>query len=183
MNKLLKNLNLIFLPVAAALGVAVCAPVQAEAPVVVIEPIAPKTTAQKQKVFDYLLDEQGINTIKMGETRTIIIPSDQLFVAGSANFNAQYASNLKIIAQLINSYDTETVSINAFSDQAGDISRALTEKQAQKVLINLKKNGIDTRLIYSKGYGNSYPIAIAGNTQLNRRIEIKFQFYPEKKVY
>lgn len=183
MNKLLKNINLVLIPVAVGLcGLASASVYAAEAPII-LEPVAPKTAAEKQKVYDYLLDEQGISSIKVGETRTIIIPSDQLFIAGSANFNAKYASNLKIITQLINSYDTTSVAISAFGNQAGDISKALTEKQAQKVLGYLKKNGVDTRLIYGKGYGNSYPVAITGNTQLNQRIEIKFQFYPEEKVY
>jgi outer membrane protein OmpA-like peptidoglycan-associated protein len=145
--------------------------------------IAPATDAEKLKLYNYLLSEQGIDVVNVGETRTIIISSERLFSPDSANLNADYARHLKIIAQLINKYDTTSVSVSGYSEKSGEVARALTEKQAQTVMEYLKKEGVDTRLFYAKGYGNSYPVAVsAKNIHLNNRIEIKFQFHKEGQV-
>ena len=140
MIKYLKNINLLVVLAAVALSVTACSSVTEETPVITIKPVVPHSNVQKQKLYSYLLDEQGINIIKAGETRTIVIATDPLFTAGSANFKAPYANNLKIVAQLINSYDTTSVAINAYTDQPGDTARALTEKQAQKILAIVEKN-------------------------------------------
>lgn len=184
MVKQLKNISLVVLGGVMALGLMGCAPSSEPGSKAAMQVLAPQNNAQRQKLYDYLLNEQGIDVIKVGETRTIVIASDPLFTAKSANFNSQYANNLRIVAQLINSYDVTSVAVTAYTDQAGDAARALTEKQAQKVLVYLQKHGVDTRLIYAKGYGNLYPVSIDGqNTHFNRRIEIKFQFHKEDRVY
>lgn len=175
----LKNISLLIITGILAWGLMGCAPVN-DGSTVAVQAAAPQSNAQKQKLYTYLLAERNIDVIKVGETRTIVIASDELFTAQSANFNSPYVDNLKVIAQLINSYDTTNVAVTAYTDQPGDTARALTEKQAQKVLVYLKKHGVDTRLIYAKGYGNLYPVSIESqNAHFNRRIEIKFQFHKE----
>lgn len=173
----LKNITLLIIAGVVALGLNACATDNAFSSMK-LQPTAPKDNAQKQKLYRYLLAEKGIDIMSIGETRTIVIATDPLFIGNSANLNNQYAYNLKIVARLINSYDTTSVAVTAYTDKSGDVSRALTEKQAQKIVVYLKKNGVDTRLIYAKGYGNLYPVSIGKNTALNRRIEIKFQFHP-----
>lgn len=143
--------------------------------------VAPNTDAEKLTLYQYLLKEQGVDIVNVGETRTIVIDSGRLFISDSANLNADYARYLKIVAQLINKYDTTSISVSAYSSQSGDVARALTEKQAQQVMAFLKKEGVETRLLYAKGYGNLYPVAMTGgkNSRQNNRIEIKFQFHKE----
>jgi len=146
-----------------------------------IQVLPPQGAVQKLKVYKYLLNEQGIDIIEEGETRTVVIPSDPLFVDHSANFKNEYVDNLKIVAELLKNYDVTQIAITAYTSQAGESARALTDKQAQKVMKYLQKRGVDTRLIYAQGYGNSYPVAVGANNQnFNRRIEIKFQFYPNQ---
>lgn len=181
MSNYLKNIVLLAITAIAGVSLAACTDSfdQEQKQAVVQQITVPKDNAQKQKLYDYLLGEQGIDIIKIGETRTIVIASDSLFVPGSANFNPGYAQFLKIVGRLINSYDTTSVSIFAYTDKEGDAARALTERQAQKVFSSLEKTGINTRLIYAKGYGNSNPVSIK-NHSVNRRVEIKFQFHPQK---
>jgi outer membrane protein OmpA-like peptidoglycan-associated protein len=175
----LKNIRLLIIAGLAAVSLTACVAVQEEPnPLLALADVAPKTDAEKQKLYDYLLAERGIEVIKVGETRTIVIASDQLFTADSINFNETYAAYLRIVAQLIKSYDTTNIAVNAYTDKGGDVERALTEKQAQKVMVFLQKHGVDTRLIYAKGYGNLYPVTIdAQNSHFNRRVEIKYQFH------
>lgn len=182
MNKYLKILILSLTPIAltSLAGCGLDAPQPGD---LIVKPVAPRTAVQKQKLYGYLLGEQGISVLQVGETRTIVISSDHLFTVESANFNAEYVKYLNIIAQLINSYDITSIEISAYGSAAGVAEQALTEKQAQKVLRYLEERGVNTRLIYAKGYGNLNPVAIDHASQFNRRVEIKFQFNPEQKVY
>ena len=85
------------------------------------------------------------------------------------------------MAQLINTEDATSVAVTAYTDHSGDVARALTEKQAQKILNYLQKSGVDTRLIYAKGYGNLYPVTLdKAKGYFNRRIEIKFQIHQDQ---
>jgi outer membrane protein OmpA-like peptidoglycan-associated protein len=183
MNKYLKNMYFIFSAGILLTGVAACAPLPDEEKPV-LQATVPQTNAQKQKVYTYLLKEQGIRMIEIGETRNIVIDSRRLFVADSANFDESYAGNLRVIAQLLNTYDTTHISVNVYTDQSGEVGQALTEKQAQKILELLQKYGAETRLFYAKGYGNLYPVVLdKKNSTANRRIEIKFQFEQPERVY
>ena len=182
MNKYLKILILSLMP-AAMFSLAGCGLDAPQPGDIIVKAAAPATTDQKQKLYSYLLGEQGISVLQVGETRTIVISSDYLFTPKSANFNPDYVKFLKIVGQLINSYDTTSIQITAYTSAPGAAEQALTEKQAQKVLNYLEKSGVNTRLIYAKGYGNLNPVAINSDSQFNRRVEIKFQFNPERKVY
>lgn len=182
MNKILKILILSLAPV-ALLSLAGCGLDAPQPGDLIVKPAAPKSSAQKQKLYGYLLGEQGISVLQVGETNTIVISSDYLFTAGSANFNQDYVKYLQIVGQLISSYDTTSIAVTAYNSTPGAAAQALTEKQAQKVLHYLEKSGVSTRLIYAKGYGNANPVAISRDSQFNRRVEIKFQFNPEEKVY
>jgi outer membrane protein OmpA-like peptidoglycan-associated protein len=182
-NQFLKKCHILLMGVLAVATLAACSSDYEYEPPAHPPIIAPTTDAEKLKLYNYLLSEQGIDAVNVGETRTIVISSERLFVPGSANFNAGYARYLKIIAQLINKYDTTSVSVSAYGEQSGEVASALTERQAQKVMEYLKKAGVDTRLLYAKGYGNSYPVAMtAEKSHLNNRIEIKFQFHKEGQV-
>lgn len=172
----LKNISFGILASIGFLALNACTP---EQPPMILAAV-PQTAEQKLALYNYLLNERGIDVVKIGETRTIVISSDYLFEPNSANVNENYLKNLKIVAQLINSYDTTSVAITAYTNVPGDVARALTDKQAQEVLYFMKKNGVDTRLIYAKGYGNLYPVSQEQkDSHFNRRVEIKFQFHPQ----
>ena len=184
MNHFLKQLSVFSCIGVFALGLSGCAsapPADKAAPLV---PIAPKTKDEKLSIYNYLLNDRGVSILEVGETRTIVMSSDVLFTPHSANISDQYLVTLKLIARLINLYDTTSVSVNAYTNVPGDTARALTEKQAQEVVYYLTQQGVDTRLLYAKGYGNAYPVNLKKEAaHFNKRIEIKFQFHPEKKVY
>ncbi|MBS0351755.1 MAG: hypothetical protein JSR33_11340, partial [Proteobacteria bacterium] len=128
MSKFLKNINLLILAVAAVAGLATfgCVYAQDANDVSVLKPIAPKTKEQKLKVYNYLLSEQGVDVVDLGDSHTIIIPSDSLFTAGSANFKSQYLRNLKIAARLINVYSPIQIAVNAYTSGSGEAKKALT---------------------------------------------------------
>jgi len=55
----------------------------------------PHGNVEKQRLYHYLLNEQGIDIVKIGETQTIVIPSDQLFQTSSANLNKKLYQDFK----------------------------------------------------------------------------------------
>lgn len=137
---------------------------------------------EKINVYQYLLNEQGVSIISMGETKTIIIASDVLFQPHSANLSPSYRKNLSIITKFINQYDTVSVSVKAYTNKSDPVALALTEKQAQNVLRFLDNHGLNTRLVYAQGEGNHSPVS-RNNHYFNRRVEIKFQFYPAERLF
>jgi outer membrane protein OmpA-like peptidoglycan-associated protein len=184
MFKLLKNIKLLILAV-AALAFTASGCIYAQEAGETLKPIVPKTKDQKIKVYNYLLSEQGVDQVHLGDNHTIVISSDRLFTTGSANFNSQYLRNLKIIAQVINLYNPMQIAVNAYTSGPGVVEKALTEKQAQKVMTYLQQQGVSARLFFAKGFGDAYPVAINNrNSSFNRRIEIQVQSEPEQqKVY
>lgn len=129
------------------------------------------------------LIQQGVKVIQVGETFTIVLPSDLVFNRGSANINPCYLSVLKAVSHLIFCYEKTTVRIAAYTDCSCPpaCSTLLTQAQANAVAKNLWCNGIDARLLFAVGYGPRFPIAsnnISCVNALNRRIEICFRSIP-----
>jgi len=50
-----------------------------------------------------------------------------------------------------------SVTVNAYTNQPGEIAKALKEKQAQAIVNFISEYGADTRLLVAKGYGNYIP--------------------------
>lgn len=148
-------------------------------------PQGPNST-NRQTLIQWLEGQDvAVNTI--GQTVTIILPSDELFNPNSANINARYRPVLPTVAALLKTYILVAVQVTAYSDltQPLDI-QALTTKQAEVVANILWDNGIDTRLISAVGGGNSQPVVNGGsNSQrsANRRVEISFRYYPRVSYY
>ncbi len=175
----LKKFSLLILGGFMLFGIAACS---ADSSTISIP--VPQTKDEKLVLYNYLLKEKGVDIIRLGETRTVVIASDYLFVNGSTNFDEEYKKNLDLVARLINSYDTTSIAVTVYTDQSGEVAQALTEKQAQIIVRYLWKQGVDTRLIYAKGYGNLFPVTQKANQiHYNRRVEIKFQFHPASRNF
>lgn len=139
------------------------------------------------------LQRHGVSVIATGETVRMVLPSDALFVDGSANIQQAYANRiLPKIGRYIKTFDTENITITAYSDSTAthgvlaQRKRALTDRQAQVVASQLWSSGLDTRLLMAKGYGADHAIAWNGTLEGrkdNRRVEINFNFYPKYEVY
>ena len=96
---------------------------------------------------------------------------------------------MQTIADLLNTFKTVAIKINAYSDNQGDptILQALTTQQAEIIENELyAQDNVDTRLMIANGYGSSYPIApnnSATGRALNRRVVIEFRFIPDYIPY
>lgn len=126
------------------------------------------------------LDQTPI--INVGQTITLVVPSNQLFLPKTGNMLQQARSTLYAVACVLKYYKKVVVKINGYTNyySSGKYNRALSRLQAGKVAEYLWQHGIDTRLISAAGMGAADPIAsdaTASGREQNRRIEIEFQYY------
>ncbi len=133
-----------------------------------------------------VLKANDVHVVKVGETVQIIIPSDRVFNTASANLESNSRSVLYQIASLVKSYKTTRIKVAGYTDSTvgNSISQdkagiALTSAQAQAVSSYLWSQGVDTRYVYSVGYGGSDPVASNDSPKGqydNRRVVISFQY-------
>ncbi len=146
------------------------------------------TNTVAQKLYTGYLKSQGVKIIHLGETVTLVYPSDQLFHYDSANMASSYKKIMQASADLLKTYSTVTVNVAAYSDdiQSGKRKHALTTRQSQVISSYLWSQGINTRMLVAKGYGHKSPIAVnwtGAGRSMNRRVVISFRYYPPYKSY
>jgi flagellar motor protein MotB len=140
------------------------------------------TIVERNRRIAYLT-EHGVKIIQVGETFTIVLPSDHIFYPCSANINPCFIPVLKAVSDLIFCYEKICVKIAAYTDPTASPLRdcVFTQAQAQAIAKVLWCHGIDTRLLTAVGYGSDYPIASNGTSigrMQNRRVEICFRYIP-----
>ena len=118
----------------------------------------------------------SIPIIQIGQTMTIVIASDRLFVSHSANFQEKAKPMLNAVACLIASYNKVAVRVKGYTDNSSPsiYNHALSAQQAAQVADYLWDYGIDVRIISADGLGNVHPLTL-NNPAMNRRIEIEFR--------
>lgn len=146
------------------------------------------TPHEKQAKYLSALRQEGVQVIQLGETLRLVMQSDEVFAPNSANIVPAYRQVLTDVAGLMATYDITSVKIAAHSDKRSPekYQTALTTQQAQSVSKFLWSKGVAARLMYAKGYEGSQPVdssASASARNNNRRVEVSFQYYPEKTAY
>lgn len=154
---------------------------------------AKPTVAEQRAAYLCQLKKADVQTIKLGETYRFVLSSDRLFNGGtSSNIQTAYQPTLTTIAKFIQTYKTVAVKVAAYSDNVtrGQAPKgrklALTNRQAELVAAYLWDAGINTRLLYTHGYGQHDAIASNASSKgrsLNRRVEISFRFYASQRTY
>jgi outer membrane protein OmpA-like peptidoglycan-associated protein len=147
----------------------------------------------KKSTLILKLKQQGIQVVEVGETVSIILPSDPIFQSGSANLGGGCSYGLNVVADFLSLYSKTFVEVAGYTDNgghadcAGDRNNAesiqkahlLTAQQAAAVAHYLWSRGIDSRMLNTVGYGFAHPISNDhspnGSAKI-RRIEINFQY-------
>lgn len=137
--------------------------------------ICPPTRAQDFKT----LKKAGVEIIKTCETYTVVIPSDLVFYPNSPNFRPDADKILEPLSRFLRCYETTMMRVGAFTASGCEArNKAMTEKQAQRIVAYLTEKCVDARILYAVGYGSCYPIGdntLPSHRTWNRRIEIKFR--------
>ena len=127
-----------------------------------------------------LLENRGINVMVLGDNVRLSIPSARLFNPYTATVSSSAYSTLQVVAQYINSATTTLITVSAYTDDYAPprVSLSLSENQAKNVAKLLSAYGVNTRLLYAKGYGGVDLIDESGASwgeSDNDRIEITFE--------
>ena len=150
---------------------------------IVLCPIPKVCTPAANRQIMCVLRHQAVQVNRVGEDMQLIIASDRLFLPNSANFNPEYVPVLKAVGILLQCYNKMDVRIEGYTDCCGceDRNKMLSLTQANVVAKYLWEHGSDSRVLYTKGFGDLNPIANSDNyygRARNRRIEIIFRDYP-----
>lgn len=156
---------------------------QVETVNIVLSPNPKVCTPAANRQIMCALRHQAVQVNRVGEDMQLIIASDRLFQPNSANFNGDYVPVLKAVGLLLQCYNKEDVRIEGYTDCCGCEQRnqRLSLTQADKVAKYLWGHGSDSRLLYTKGFGQLNPIANSDTyygRARNRRIEIIFRDHP-----
>lgn len=141
---------------------------------------------QASLIINQLRMDPAVHFIQVGETIQIIVASDAIFNPCSANLKA-WTPALNAIAGLMRQLETTSAEVAAFANAAPcspmNINQALSDRQAQVVGEYLWSKGLDTRILYPKGYGATQPLSANRQAWVNRRIEIRFQYVNDKDLW
>jgi|GEM_PF-1801518 len=131
------------------------------------------------------LAQYGVHVVKVGQVVRVFIPTDTLFVAGSANLRPGQGILLATIARYIGTYKTIYVKVAAYTDDylPAPIRLALSDKRAEVVGNRIWVNGIDSRIVTALGKAARNPVdsnAYKSGRRHNRRVEITFKYFADR---
>ncbi|KTD27522.1 OmpA family protein [Legionella israelensis] len=125
------------------------------------------------------LQNQDIQFVQYGDTKTLIVPTDKYFRFNSAQINDICYPGLFNIVKLIKLYPKSTIYIAGFTDNIGSEKhkKTLSQARAEAMLTYLWAHNIPAQCLNAEGYGDKHAISnnkiIHGSAQ-NRRLEIQW---------
>ncbi len=122
---------------------------------------------------------RGNKIIILGDQILIIVPSRYVFVENTPQLQPYAYRTFDLIALLISGYPNMLVKVDTYTDGIlpDRISLSLSQEQSNSVAKYLWRAGINTRILYAEGGGNSKPVTALGG-DANDRIEITLEKLP-----
>lgn len=107
----------------------------------------------------------------------VLTLGDVLFDLNQADLKSAGEQTVGRLAQFMREYENRRVRIEGYTDSTGadSYNQQLSERRAESVRNALVNQGISSRRVESKGYGEQYPVAgndSSSGRQQNRRVEI-----------
>lgn len=101
---------------------------------------------------------QGVSVNRLGDHMTLIIPSHLLFQGYSVHFAPTAEDILGMVVTLIKPVPKLRMTVAAYSPshQQSERELAMTEAQAQQIGQYLWRQGVNTRLLSTVGYGGGH---------------------------
>lgn len=119
----------------------------------------------------------GIQVRKVGNSIQLIMASDITFQFNQSKIKPNFYGPLDSISLVLKKYKNNLVNITGYTDNVGNpaYNQVLSERRAEAVQDYLISQGISSRRIFTKGFGERNPIASnasAAGRQANRRVVI-----------
>lgn len=132
---------------------------------------------QEERELRKDLHGSGVGVTRPGDSITLVLRSDILFLSGPTKLSPRGMQILSTIAAVTARYDSTALIVNGYTDTADPPDRALqvTQERAVRVCQILISAGIDPRRIDEHGMGAAHPKIPTGpnfREPRNRRIEI-----------
>lgn len=104
------------------------------------------------------LEQQGVSVNRLGDHLALIIPSHLLFQGYSVHFSQTAEDVLKEVVRVIKPVPKMRITVAAYSPahQPSQRDLVMTEAQAQQIGQYLWRQGVNTRLLYTIGYGGGH---------------------------
>ncbi|MEE9356173.1 MAG: OmpA family protein [Methylococcaceae bacterium] len=119
----------------------------------------------------------GVGIERIGDSITLVMPSDITFKAGSADLSSKSKSILVSVGTVLTEYDKTRVAIKGHTDSNGSeqFNRMLAQVRADNVSATLTHTGVDPKRLTTLSFGEAEPVADNKTKEgraLNRRVEI-----------
>jgi outer membrane protein OmpA-like peptidoglycan-associated protein len=147
--------------------------------------------SQSQAALADILEEEGVQIVRYGDIRTMIIPTDKVYMFGSTELNQREYRLLNALAFYLLKEKAHELQLAAFTDEVGSkrYKRKLSQGRAQTMMTFLWANGVPLDTMKAKGYGQHFDTASNASvfgSQMNRRLEIQWhvsEFYAPVEEY
>lgn len=123
------------------------------------------------------LEKNGIRVLTIGQNYLIKIPADKLFVSGSPKIIWSSHHYLNHVACFLKQFRKIAITITTYSSKclSVDRDRALTLARSRSIGYYLWNQGVDSRLLFTRGLGRQKPIFRTNVGNNNSRVEITFK--------
>ena len=139
----------------------------------------PPTDPEKLKM-QMRLEHEQVQVIQTGQWILVSIPSLMIFAEHTGNISMGSYGILNDVACFIKMYRKVEIDINAYESCCDSHQRmlALTRLRASRIADYLISQGIDSRIVFTRGMANDKPIMKTERSEshlANSRIEILFK--------
>jgi outer membrane protein OmpA-like peptidoglycan-associated protein len=121
----------------------------------------------------------GVDVIRQGDDLVLRMPSSVTFDIDRAEVKPQFHPVLDDVARTLASYNQTYIDVLGHTDTTGshEHNQGLSERRAGSVAAYLNSRGVVRERIATRGYGETAPLYIPDDTDVeraaNRRVEIK----------
>ncbi len=120
----------------------------------------------------------GVSVTRVGDDLILNMPGNVTFDTNGAGIRPAFYETLNSVALVLKEYDKTIIEVMGHTDSTGSATynQSLSERRATSVSRYLAAQGIDSRRLLTRGFGEGIPIAsndTAQGRQQNRRVELR----------
>jgi outer membrane protein OmpA-like peptidoglycan-associated protein len=106
------------------------------------------------------LQNRGVTIVELGDQILVVVPSYRIFDSMTADIKTSSYTTLNLLATYVNQFTKTLVKLSVYTEDTGSrsVDLGLSQQQANRLGKALQAYGIDTRLLYSAGYGGIHPV-------------------------
>ncbi len=133
---------------------------------------------QQEAKLRRILEGSGVSVTRNGDIITLNMPGNITFDTNSSRVKGSFYNVLDSVVLVLAEFNQSDLRISGHTDSRGkqNYNQRLSEQRADAVARYLEQQRVDSRRIFTNGYGEDRPIANNSTAQgrsQNRRVEIQ----------